>query len=100
MATDFFSVNLLDGTTAYVLAVIEHATRRVRILGVTAHPNNTWVTQQARNLLMDLDGRVETVKFLIRDRDTKFTIAWDAVFNGIRVLRSPVQARANAIMER
>ena len=103
MATDFFSVDVLDGSTACVLAVIEHATRRFRILGVIAHPNNTWVTQQARNLLMDLDGGVETVKFLIRDRDTKFSASWDAVFTavGIRVLRSPVQApRANAIMER
>jgi putative transposase len=61
------------------------------------------VTQQARNLLMDLDGKAETIKFLIRDRDTKFTAAFDAVFHAarIRILKSPVQApRANAIMER
>jgi putative transposase len=103
MATDFFTVDLLDGTTAYVLAVIEHATRRIRILGVTAHPNNAWVTQQARNLLMDLGDHAEQVNFLLRDRDTKFTKAWDAVFTaaGIRTIRSPVQApRANAITER
>ena len=103
LATDFFHVDLLDGTTAYVLAVIEHATRRVRILGVTGHPNNAWVTQQARNLLMDLEGRLDTVKFLLRDRDTKFSAAWDAVFTsaGIRIVRTPVRApRANAIMER
>ena len=103
LAADFFSVDLLDGTTAYVLAVIEHATRRIRILGVTAHPHNAWVTQMARNLLMDLDERVQTVKFLLRDRDTKFTTSWDAVFHSacIRILRSPVHApRANAIMER
>jgi len=103
LATDFFTVDLLDGTSAYVLAVIEHATRRIRILGVTAHPNSAWVSQQARNLLMDLEDRIESVKFLIRDRDTKFTAAWDAVFAaaGIRNLRSPVQApRANAIIER
>jgi Integrase core domain len=94
---------LLDGTTAYVLAVIEHATRRIRILGVTAHPNNAWMTQQARNLLMDLDGHLDSVKFLLRDRDTNVTVAWDAVFTGagIRILRSPVRApRANAIMDR
>jgi putative transposase len=103
LATDFFTVDLLDGTSAYVLAVIEHATRRIRILGVTAHPDNAWVTQMARNLMMDLDGRLDTVKFLLRDRDTKFTAAWDAVFNaaGIRILRSPIRVpRANAIMER
>jgi len=93
LATDFFTVDLLDGTTAYVLAVIEHATRRIRILGVTAHPDNAWVTQQARNLLMDLDQRAESIKFLLRDRDTKFTAAFDAVFTavGIRIVRSPIQ---------
>jgi hypothetical protein len=103
LAADFFTVDLLDGATAYVLAVIEHATRQIRILGVTAHPDNAWVTQMARNLLMDLDGHLESVKFLLRDRDTKFTAAVDAVFTaaGIRILRSPIQApRANAIMER
>jgi putative transposase len=65
IATDFFTVDLLDGTSAYVLAVIEHATRRIRILGVTAHPNDAWVTQMARNLLMDIDGQVESIKFLL-----------------------------------
>ena len=67
-------------TSAYVLAVIEHAIRRIRILGVTAHPNDAWVTQMARNLLMDIDGQVESIKFLLRDRDTKFTAAFDTVF--------------------
>ncbi len=103
LAADFFTVDLLDGTSAYVLAVIEHATRRIRILGVTAHPNDAWVTQMARNLMMDLDEHVESIKFLLRDRDTKFTAAFDAVFTGadIRILRSPIRApRANAIMER
>src|SRR5664279_4991923 len=103
LATDFFTVDLLDGTTAYILAVIEHATRRIRILGVTAHPDNAWVTQQTRNLLMDLDQRAESIKFLLRDRDIKFTAAWDAVFTstGIRILRSPIRApRANATRQR
>jgi len=103
IATDFFTVDLLDGTSAYVLAVIEHVTRRIRILGVTAHPNDAWVTQIARNLMMDLNEHVETLTFLLRDRDTKFTAAFDAVFTaaGIRILRSPIRApRANAIMER
>jgi hypothetical protein len=103
LATDFFTVDLLDGTTAYVLAVIEHATQRVRILGITPHPAGAWVTQQARNPLMELDGQAATIKFLIRDRDTKFTAAFDEVLHAvhIRTLNSPVQApRANAIMER
>jgi transposase InsO family protein len=103
LATDFFTVDLLDGATVYVLAVIEHAARRIRILGVTAHPSSSWVTQMGRNLLMDLDGHLDTVKFLLRDRDTKFTAAWNAVFTGagIPILRNPIQApRANAIMER
>jgi putative transposase len=103
LATDFFTVDLLDGTSAYLLAVIEHVTRRIRILGVTDHPNDSWVTQMGRNLLMDLDGRAESIKFLLRDRDTKFTAAFDAVFAaaGIRILRSPIRApRANPIMER
>jgi putative transposase len=103
LAADFFTVSLLDGTTVYVLAVIEHATRRIRILGSTAHPTGAWATQQARNLLMDLDDAAEKTGFLIRDRDAKFTAAFDAVFQsaGIRIITSPVQApRANAIMER
>jgi putative transposase len=103
IATDFFTVDLLDGTSAYVLAVIEHATRRIRILGVTAHPNDAWVTQMARNLMMDLNEHVESIKFLLRDRDTKFSAAFNAVLGnaGIAILRSPIRApRANAIMER
>jgi putative transposase len=103
LATDFFTVDLLNGTSAYVLAVIEHATRRIRILGVTAHPNDAWVTQMARNLTMDLDEQFASIKFLLRDRDTKFSAAFDTVFTaaGVQILRSPIRApRANAIMER
>jgi putative transposase len=103
LATDFFTLDLLEGTSAYVLAVIEHATGRIRILGMTAPPDNAWPTQQARNLLMDLDAPAESIKFQIRDRDTKSTAAVDAVFTtaGTRILRSPTQTpRANPITQR
>ncbi|HET6190085.1 MAG TPA: hypothetical protein VFE59_24190 [Trebonia sp.] len=81
LACDFFTADLLDGTQAYVLAVIEHATRRIRILGVTLHPTGKWTTQQARNLIMDLGGQTERTKFMIRDRGSNFTDAFDAVLS-------------------
>ena len=103
LALDFFTADLLNGTTACVLAVIEHGTRRVRILGATGHPVQSWVVQQARNLLMDLDDAGMRVKFVLHDRDASFTAAFDAVFQaaGARVVRSAVQApRMNSVMER
>jgi signal transduction histidine kinase len=66
-ACDFFTVDLLDGTKAYVLDVIEHATRRIHVLAATAHPTHAQVTQQVRNLLMDLDASADRIRFLIRD---------------------------------
>src|SRR5450631_3887323 len=66
LACDFFTVDLLDGTQAYVLAVIEHASRRIRILGITLHPTGEWTALQARNLLMDLGDQGRQVKFMIR----------------------------------
>ena len=103
LALDFFTADLLNGTKVYVLAVIEHGTRRVRILGATEHPVQAWVVQQARNLLMDLEDAGTRVKFVLHDRDASFTAAFDAVFQaaGVRVVRSAVQApRMNSIMER
>jgi putative transposase len=79
LSCDLFTADLLDGTQAYVLAVIEHATRRIRILGVTQHPTGAWTAQQARNLLMDLGEQAHRAKFMIRDRGSNFTSAFDAV---------------------
>jgi putative transposase len=103
LACDFFTADLLDGTQAYVLAVIEHATRRVRILGVTLHPTGEWTAQQARNLIMDLGEQARRVKFMIRDGGSNFTAVFDAVLAdaGIRTVLCNVQTpRMNAIAER
>jgi transposase len=103
LACDFFTVDLLDATQTYVLAVIEHATRRIRILGITLHPTGEWTTQQARNLIMDLGDQADQVKFMIRDRGSNFTTAFDAVLAdaGIRTVLCNIQTpRMNAIAER
>ena len=99
----FFTAHLLNGTQAYVLAVIEHASWRIRILGVTSHPTGEWTVQQARNLIMDFGEQAHLVKFMIRDRGPDFTAAFDAVLAGagIRIVLCNVRTpRMNAIAER
>jgi putative transposase len=103
LACDFLTVDTVLLKRISVLFCIELATRQVHIVGITAHPTGAWVTQQARNLLMSLDQRAHRLRLLLRDRDTKFTTAFDTVFTaaGIDVLRTPPQApRANAHAER
>ena len=82
---DFFEARTLSGARLYVFAVIEHATRRIRILGATAHPTADWVAQLGRNLVMDLQDAQHTARYLIRDRDTKFSRAFDAVLARQRI---------------
>lgn len=103
LAVDFVSVDTILLRRIYVLIAVEQGSRRAHLLGVIAHPTGAWTTQAARNLLMDLADHVSTVKFVLRDRDSRFSRAFDAVFaaDGIRILTSPPGApRANAICER
>jgi putative transposase len=103
VACDFFTADPVDGTQAYVLAVIEHATRRIRILGVALHRTGEWTAQQARNLIMDLGEQAYRVKFMIRDRGSNFTAAFDAVLAdaGIRTVLCNIRTpRMNAYAER
>jgi len=103
VACDFFSVDTVLFRRLYVLVFIELATRQVHLAGVTTNPAGEWATQQARNILESFVDRTQPIRFLIHDRDSKFTAAFDEVFRpeGIRAIRTPVRApNANAFAER
>jgi len=101
LACDFFTVETITLRTLYVLVFIHLQSRRVFVSGATAHPDSAWVTQQARNLA--IRDQLEGVRFLVHDRDAKFSGLFDRVFEteGVRVIRTPIRApRANAFAER
>jgi transposase InsO family protein len=103
LAADFIETVTLTGARMYILAVIEQASRRIRILGVTGHPTAAWVAQATRNLVMDLQDVGSKARYLIRDRDGKYPALFDVILAdaGIKVVRSGVRVpRMNAIIER
>jgi putative transposase len=103
IACDFVHIDLVDLRRVYALVFLEHGTRRLHVAGATAHPTASWTVQQARNLAAELGVRVNSLRFLIRDRDTKYTKPFDAVFaaDGIDVVQTAPQApRMNAHCER
>jgi putative transposase len=79
LACDFFETITLTGRRLYALAVIEHTTRRIRILGATTRPTAAWVAQSARNLMMDLEDVGATAQYMIHDRDGKFPALFDEI---------------------
>ncbi|MFE9976919.1 integrase core domain-containing protein [Streptomyces hirsutus] len=103
LACDLFETRTLTGARMYVFAVIEHSTRRIRILGATAHPTAEWIVQLGRNLVMDLEDSGSRATFLIRDRDAKFTVAFDALLAdaGLKVITTGIRIpRMDSLMER
>lgn len=105
LAMDFVETVTLTGRRQYILAALHHAGRRVRVLGVTAHPTHAWVSQAVRNLLMDLEdaGQVAQIRFLIRDRDAKYHALIDEILSEVgitTVLTGVRMPRMNSLMER
>jgi len=103
LVSDFFTVETFFLQTVYVLFFIELSTRRVYLTGCTTHPTSAWVSQQARQLTWELEGRTPAIHFLIHDRDTKVSGLFDMVFQAekIHVIRTPFRApNANAYAER
>lgn len=103
LACDLFEVRTLTGARLYVFAAVEHSTRRIRILGATAHPTADGIVQLGRNLLMDLEDTGSRARFLIRDRDAQFTASFDAPMAdaGLKVITTGIRIpRMNTIMER
>jgi hypothetical protein len=100
IACDFLHVDTVLLRRLYVLVFIEHGTRRLHVAGVTANPTGSWVAQQARNLVMDLGARVDTLRFVIRDRDSKYTLAFDSVLDAEGPIRKPAGQRPDPIFVR
>ncbi|MFF3879316.1 integrase core domain-containing protein, partial [Streptomyces sp. NPDC001978] len=103
LAMDFIETVTLTGQRQYILAAIEHATRRVRILGTTDHPSAPWITQAIKNLIMDVEDAGATIRYLVRDRDAKYPAFIDEILRtaGIETVLTGVRMpRMNSIMER